>query len=121
MATQLSWALQEQIVQVCGTAFWYKRPLRALLVKADVPGPLVDKYWDLSKYVMVREILDELERHGDPGLKVQRKIVRELASIRSINDDSVDRVAALQAIEELRKTALQEGVLRLQGKAAARG
>jgi hypothetical protein len=31
IAAQIPYALQEAVVQACGTVFWYKRPLKALL------------------------------------------------------------------------------------------
>jgi hypothetical protein len=111
MTPPLSWALQEMVVQACGTAFWYKRPLQSLLVRAGVPGPLVTKYSNESKYVMVRSILAELDSHGERGIRVQHSIVRELASIKSVTDPSVDRKAAQEALDDLRKTARDEGAL----------
>jgi restriction endonuclease len=111
VATPLSWALQETVVQTCGTAFWYKEPLRQLLARAGVPAPLIEKYWAESKYPMVRAILAELDSRGDPGILVQRRIVQELASIRRITDSSVDRMAAMEAIRALREAASEEGVL----------
>lgn len=107
----LSWALQEAVVQASGTAFWWKDPLRKLLVRAGVPGPLVNKYDSESKFKMVRYILADLDNAGEKGIAVQRQIVRELASIRSITDQSVDRKAAAAAIAELRQIAEEEGVL----------
>jgi hypothetical protein len=107
----VSWALQEAVVQACGSAFWYKDPLRKMLVRAGVPGPLVNKYDGESKYKMVRGILAELDGHGEKGTAVQRQVVRELAAIRSITDPSVDRKAANAALDELREVAKQEGLL----------
>jgi hypothetical protein len=107
----LSWALQEAVVQASGTAFWWKNPLRQLLVRAGVPGPLVNKYDGESKFKMMRFILADLDKAGDKGIAVQRQIVRELASIRSITDPSVDKKAAEAAINELREIAKEEGIL----------
>lgn len=111
MTPPLSWALQEMIVQACGTAFWYKRPLQSLLLRAGVPRPLVTKYSNESKYVMVRSILAELDSRGEQGIRVQHSIVRELAGIRTVTDPSVDRKAAQEALDDLRKTAREEGAL----------
>jgi hypothetical protein len=111
MTTPLSWALQEMVVQTCGTAFWYKDPLRQLLARAGVPAPLINKYWAESKYPMVRAILAELDSRGDHGILVQRRIVQELASIRRITDSYVDMAAAMEAIRALREAATEEGVL----------
>lgn len=107
----LSWGLQEAVIQACGTVFWYKQPLRKLLVRAGVPGPLVNRYDSESKFKMVRYILEDLDGAGDKGAAVQRQIVRELASIHSISDPSVDPKAAAAALDELRRAAKQEGIL----------
>jgi len=120
VAAPLSWALQEMVVQACGTAFWYKDPLRQLLARAGVPGPLMNKYGGESKYPMVRAILAELDARGEQGILIQRKIVQELASIRRITDSSVDRVTAEEALRALRETATMEGVLDDQTAEAAR-
>src|SRR3982751_2699290 len=111
MTSPLSWALQEMIVQACGTVFWYKRPLQSLLAHAGVPRPLVSKYSGESKYVMTRAILGELDSRGEAGIRVQRNIVRQLAAIRTIPTESVDRMAAQAALDDLRQTASEEGVL----------
>lgn len=111
MTTPLSWGLQEAVIHACGTAFWYKAPLRTLLVRAGVPAPLIVKYEGLSKFKMARGLLAELDSRGDPGIAVQHRIVRELASIRSITDDSVDRQAAEAALRAVREIAEQDGVL----------
>lgn len=98
-------------MQASGTAFWWKDPLRKLLVRAGVPGPLVNKYDGESKFKMVRYILADLDNAGEKGVAVQRQIVRELASIRSVTDQSVDRKAAAAAISDLRAIAEEEGIL----------
>jgi hypothetical protein len=111
MTPPLSWALQEMIVQACGTVFWYKQRLQSLLAHAGVPRPLISKYSNESKYRMARAILAELDSRGEQGIQVQHNIVRQLAGIRTIPDDAVDRKAAAAALDDLRKTAREEGVL----------
>jgi hypothetical protein len=111
MSVRVSYALQEAIVQACGTVFWYKKPLKALLVRAGVPAPLVEKYWDApSKYVLVREILAELDDRGEAGVRVQHQLARELAAMRTVADPD-QREAGLAALAELRTIAEQEGII----------
>lgn len=109
MATRVSYALQEAIVQACGTVFWYKRPLKALLVRAGVPSPLVEKYEGESKFIMTREILAQLDQRGEPGATVQIQLARELAAMRTVSDPD-NREAGLRALAELRAVAKQEGI-----------
>lgn len=111
MAVRVSYALQEAIVQACGTVFWYKKPLKALLVRAGVPAPLIEKYWDApSKYILVRDILAELDNRGEVGVRVQHQLVRELAAMRTVADPD-QREAGLAALADLRAVAKQEGVI----------
>lgn len=94
MRTQVSYALQEAIVQACGTAFWYKRPLKGLLVRSGIPAQLVEKYEDASKFIMVREVLAELDARGESGIRVQHQLARELAAMRTVADPDNRRPAS---------------------------
>ena len=107
---QVPYALQEAAVQACGTVFWYKRPLKALLVRAGVPPALVEKYADASKFIMVREILAELDARGESGVRVQHQLVRELAAMRTVADPD-NKEAGLKALAELREVARQFGLI----------
>jgi len=111
MAIRVSYALQEAIVQACGTVFWYKKPLKALLIRAGVPAPLVEKYWEApSKYILVRDVLAELDDRGEVGVRVQHQLARELAAMQTVaNPDQ--REAGLAALAELRTVAKQEGIV----------
>lgn len=106
----MSYALQEAIVQACGTVFWYKRPLKALLVRTGVPAPLVEQYEGASKFIMVREILAQLDQRGDAGAAVQIQLARELAAMRTVSDPD-NREAGLQALADLRAVAKQERLI----------
>lgn len=106
----VSYALQEAIVQACGTVFWYKRPLKALLIRAGVPKALVEKYGDESKFILVRSVLSELDELGDAGVRVQRQLARELAAMRTVADPD-NRAAGLAALTDLRAVAEREEVI----------
>lgn len=110
MAERVSYSLQEAIVQACGTVFWYKRPLKALLVRAGIPRQLVEKYEDASKFIMVREILAELDGRGEAGVGVQRQLARELAAMRTVSDPDRQE-EGLKALAALREVAKQEGII----------
>ena len=97
-------------MQACGTVFWYKRPLKALLVRAGVPRPLAEKYESASKFVMTREILAELDARGEAGAQVQVQLARELAAMRTVSDPD-NQEAGLRALADLREVAKQEGVI----------
>lgn len=110
MAVRVSYALQEAIVQACGTVFWYKRPLMALLVRAGVPAALVAQHEGASKFIMTRAILAELDQRGDAGAAVQIQLTRELSAMRTVADPD-NREAGLRALAELRAVAKQEGIV----------
>lgn len=109
-SAKVPYALQEAVVQACGTVFYYKRPLTALLVRAGVPEALVGRHAEASKFIMVREILGELDARGDAGTRVQHQIVRELAAMRSVSDPD-NQEAGLKALDDLRAVAKDVGVL----------
>jgi hypothetical protein len=98
VSDQVPYALQEAVVQACGTVFWYKRPLKALMVRAGVPAALVRKYEEASKFIMVREVLAELDARGEAGIRVQHQLVRELAAMRTVADPD-NQEAGLKALE----------------------
>jgi hypothetical protein len=109
-STQVPYALQEAIVQACGSVFWYKRPLKALLVRAGVPIQLVEKHSDASKFILTREVLAELDARGEAGVRVQHQLVLELAAMRTVADPD-NQEAGLKALADLRAVAKQCGVL----------
>jgi hypothetical protein len=111
LQSEVSYALQEAIVQACGTVFWYKKPLKTLLMRAGVPAPLIEKYWDApSKYILVRDILAELDNRGVDGVRVQHQLARELAAMRTVaNPDQ--RENGLAALADLRAVAKQEAII----------
>jgi hypothetical protein len=109
-SSHVPFAVQDAIVQVAGKAFWYKRPLLAALQRAGVPRPLLEAYASSSKYILMREVLEELDARGAAGARVQAQIVRELADLRSFGDE-VDRGAATEAVAVLQQVAQDHGLL----------
>jgi restriction endonuclease len=103
-------AVQEALVEVAGKCFWYRDPLRHVLVRAGVPPPLVAKYSDLSKYQLMRAVLVELDERGAAGAAVQRQLVRELVGLRTFGDD-VDTDLARGCVRQLTAVAGEYGLL----------
>jgi hypothetical protein len=114
----IPFALQEAVVQACGTVFWYKDPLKAMLSRAGVPRPLIAAHSDAAKFLMVRQILAELDSRGEPGARVQHQIVRELAAMRTVQDPD-NREAGLNALADLRAVAIEHGVIEDKGATPA--
>jgi hypothetical protein len=110
MNSKLSFEVREAIVSVCGKIFWYKDPFRAFLISTcGVPADLYDRYSDESKFKITRNILSDLDRMGDDGFLIERKIVTELCKLRNIPDDNVpDRNAAIDALKWLKKLAAEQ-------------
>ncbi len=107
-------------MSVCGKAFWLKGPLRAFLVSTGVPGPLYDRYGDESKFKIARNVLAELDRMGEEGVAIQRKIVTELAKLRRVPDDTVpNREAAVEALNLLKQLARDHRLLVEEERSAA--
>lgn len=96
-------------MQVCGKAFYYKDPLRAFFLSAGVPSELYDRFagGGESKYQIARHVLSELERLGEDGYLVQRRIVTELCKLRDVRDKAVeDRNAGFDALRWLKELAV---------------
>lgn len=126
MATkELPLDVMNAAVSAIGKAFWYKAPLQRLLLRAGVPQSMFDRYSDLPKYSMARQIFGDLEAKGEAGNAIAFSIVEQLCAIRKITDDKVNANIAMAALDELRvisKAALLESatdVLERQRRAKA--
>jgi hypothetical protein len=121
--TRLPFEVREAIVEVCGKAFWLKDPLKSLLVSGGVPVELVERYWDESKYKIVRHILSDLDAMGEEGWEIQRRLVTELCQLRKLPDENVpDPAAGLAALRFLKELARDQKLVaeREQTKAEER-
>lgn len=100
--------LREAVVSACGQAFHYKDTLRPVFVNAGVPGEFFDglREQEVSKYVICREILRDLDRHGERGRKIQWAVVREIVALRKPLDDA-DQESGRLALERVRSLAKQ--------------
>lgn len=101
--------IREAIISVCGKAFWYRDPHRSFLLYSGVPADMYDRFSTGSKYLITRNVLAELDRLGDNGYAIQRRILTELCKLRNVPDENVpDRDAALNAIRKLKTLALEQ-------------
>ncbi|WP_420631333.1 restriction endonuclease [Candidatus Leptofilum sp.] len=110
MSSNLPFEIREAIISVFGKIFWYKDPFRSFLVlDCGVPSELYDRYSDESKYKIARNILSDLDRMGQEGFLIERKILTELCNLRNVPDDNVpDRNAGLDALRRLKKLASEQ-------------
>jgi hypothetical protein len=105
-------AVYEAVVNVCGQTLYWKSTLRTVFRRSGVAERALDKYeQQFSKFQIARHILDDLERVGAKGWIVQRRIVRELASLDGPEDKAPDHAAGTRALETLRRVALKERLL----------
>lgn len=101
-APELPFDVIDAAVTAIGKAFWYKGPLRTLLIRCGVPAPLYDRFSTEAKYVIARNVFDELLQKGENGRIVALRIVEELCAIRKIPADVPDPSGAAKALETLR-------------------
>jgi hypothetical protein len=112
MADRLPFDIKEAIVQVCGKAFWLKDPLKAFMISAGVPEELYERYADESKFKIARNILSDLDRMGEEGWLIQRRIVTEFYKLRKVPDENVQsKDAALSALRSLKELALTQKII----------
>jgi Restriction endonuclease len=111
MTEPLNVDLREAVVGVCGTAFYWKDPLRAVFIRAGVPAAMFDRYTELSKFKIARSVLGDLDAQGERGRQVQRKLVVELAGMREPMAGAEDPAAGRAALVKLRELALARRIV----------
>jgi hypothetical protein len=106
----LSVELREAVVAACGSAFYYKGPLRSLFMAAGVSGPAFDRYRDESKYKIARNILGDLDGLGENGRVIKRRLVVELAGLSEPMPDA-DQTEGRRALQRLRELAMARRIV----------
>lgn len=104
----LPYDVKNALIEVCGCAFWLKRPLFETFDRAGIPEEYYLKYEQESKFKIGRMLLADLERMGDHGLQLQRRLVTELNKFRDLPDPTVkNRNAGIRALH-IFKEAVQK-------------
>jgi hypothetical protein len=70
--------VKNALIEVCGRSFWYKQPLFDMFARAGIPDDLYLKYEHEAKFKIARQLLSDLERMGDDGYVLQRRLLTEL-------------------------------------------
>lgn len=104
-------AVFEAAVSVAGEALHWKDSLRQLLRSSGVSENGYERYADRSKYQIMRNIWADLDRAGDRGGQVQRRIVQELANLDTPDPHVPDVAAGRDAIANLRRLATDASLL----------
>lgn len=113
-------AVKNALIEVCGRAFWYKQPLFDMFARAGIPEDLYLKYEHEPKFKIARLLLGDLERMGDEGMLLQRRLLTQLCKLRDLPDKEVlDRDAGLDALRTLKSTARDHDLVAAEEKAAA--
>lgn len=107
--------ISEKIVQCFGRCFHYKDGVTAFLVSAGLNRQLASKHNHLAKFVWGRQLLLELAESED-GRVLQRKILAAFCKLKSITDTEVDKKAAMEALHDLQKTALDQHLVKEQDR-----
>ncbi|MBN1569185.1 MAG: restriction endonuclease [Acidobacteria bacterium] len=98
--------VKNAIIEVCGRCFWYKQPLFDILARAGIEEDMYLQYEHESKFKIIRQLLADLERSGEDGYLLQRRLLTELCKLRDIPDPEVpDRDAGIKALRRLKETA----------------
>ena len=109
----LSTAIRNEVLAACRTALHYRGDLKSLMLSAGVPAVVYNRYDHLenTKVKIARSILDELQDLGPNGWAVQRRIVVELCGMQRPANGVEDLTAGRNALDALRRTAADEGVI----------
>ena len=109
----LSAAVVNELLAVVHAALHYRSDLKSLLLGAGVHTAIYNRYSseDNPKVKIARYVLDELRDLGQPGWRVQHKIVAELCAM-SRPANGVENVkAGRQALAALRAVASESGLI----------
>jgi hypothetical protein len=98
--------VKNAIIEVCGRCFWYKQPLFDILARAGIEEDMYLQYEHESKFKIIRQLLADLERSGEDGYLLQRRLLTELCKLRDVPDSEVpDRDAGINALRRLKERA----------------
>jgi len=107
--------VKNALIEVCGSAFWYKRPLFDVFARAGIREDIYLPYEAQSKYKIARLVLQHLEVETEEGKLLQKRLVTELCRMRNVADDKVvDREKGLDALRKLKAAAMQHHLLAKQ-------
>jgi hypothetical protein len=116
----LPYEIREAFIQACGRSFYYKDPLRDLLVGAGVPAHLYDQYDAEPKFKIARYILSDLDAMGEQGHIIQRRLITEFCHLRGLPDPGVDnKESAAQALRHLKELALAHRIVAEEQRSVA--
>ena len=102
---RLPYQIKEALIAVCGKSFWLKDPLFNVFRESGVPEDLILKYEGEPKFKLARHILGDLEKSGEEGWVIQRRLLTTLCSLRNLVDDQVpDRNCGLDALRRLNRS-----------------
>ena len=106
-------AVRTEVLTVCRTAFYYRDDLKSLMLGAGVPAAVYNRYDhpEIAKVKIARSVLDELHELGSAGWAIQRKIVVELCGMARPANGVEDPAAGRAALETLRRTVAQVGII----------
>jgi len=104
--------VKNALIQVCGRSFWFKQPLFDIFARAGISENLYLKYEHEPKFKIARQLIDDLERMGEEGLLLQKRLLTELCKLRALLDTEVpDRDAGLDALRKLKKLAHEQDLV----------
>ena len=117
-AKRLPYHVKQAFINVCGRAFWLKQPLFDMFLDAGISEEIIHLYENESKYKIARGVLAELEKRGEEGYLIQKRLLTKLCNLRNLVDDTIpDRNAGLDALRELKKAALEADLIARKAEA----
>jgi len=103
---RISVDLQEAVIECCGRVCHYKGDLKKLLLRSGVSEQAYKRYESLEKFKIARNLMGDLDRAGDDGVRAQHRLVSEFALMQSLPfKDLPDPEAAKLALQNLKKLA----------------
>jgi hypothetical protein len=120
--THVPYEVQAALIDATGKVFWYWDDYRHYLRKAGVNQATVMRLTDgsgLSKYNVMRQLLNELDVAGAAGRQMQMQLVRAMVAAPVPAMDGIEPADAQAAQASLRAVADEHDLLP-ESKAAAK-
>lgn len=98
----ISFEIQQQIIQCFGLCFHYKDTVVSFMRVSGVPNELILRWKSEPKFVWAKNVINELNK-TENGRMIIRRIATEFYKMKNIPDEVRDRDRGLDALRQLKR------------------
>ena len=100
--TEISFEIQQQIIQCFGLCFHYKDTVASFMQASEIPYHLIEKWKSEPKFIWAKNVINELNK-TENGRFIIRRIATEFYKMENIPDEVQDRNRGLDALRKLKR------------------